>query len=466
MARRDILSPDFRTAPWWWEGFTPPEDPPAELPRAVDVLIVGGGYAGVHCALTLAEAGRRPLVLDAERLGWGASTRSGGQVTGGVNVGKIPGGGNAMEGAATRRQTILRDSAAGMRHLLDLIERHQIQCGWHATGRLTALWTDAHWESWEKKLDDLNRFTDADARMIPPERMREEVGSDAYAGGVLIGRAGHLHPARLYGGLLDAARRAGVRAHGGTRVTGIARVPGGWRVETSRGPVQADTVVLATNGYTGRLVGDFHRQVIPVTTHMIATEELPEDLAQRIMPQDRAVSETRRVVNHYRLSPDGRRLLFGGRARFFPAKEEVTAAILHRQMVRRFPELAGIRVTHSWGGRVAVPFDYMPHIGEHEGIHYAMGCNGSGVVMMNWLGHSLARKILSGGKEPINAFDAGPMPTHPLYHGTPWFLPVVGTYYQIRDRLDHRPAAPARTGQEDTPAIGSSSSERKADHHA
>ncbi len=111
--------------------------------------MVGGGYAGVHCALTLAENGRDVLVLDAERLGWGASTRNGGQVTGGVNVGKIPGGGNATAGVmAARRQAVLRDAAAAMRHLEETIERHQIQCGLRKTGRLTALWTTDHWTGW------------------------------------------------------------------------------------------------------------------------------------------------------------------------------------------------------------------------------------------------------------------------------------------------------------------------------
>jgi len=438
-----IFTDDFRTSPWWWEGFTPPEDPPAKLPKEVDVLIVGGGYAGISCALTLAEAGRSPLVLDAERLGWGASTRNGGQVTGGVNVGKIPGGGNAVQKAAERRIAMLRDAARGMDFLLESSRRHGIDCGWHPNGRLTALWTASHWSGWQARLEDLNRHTGADARMIPKAAMKEEIGTDFYAGGVLIGRAGHLHPARLYGGLLAAAQKAGAAAHGRTRVETIARTAGGWQVVTSKGALRAGTVVIATNGYTGRLVGQLHRQVIPVTTHMITTEELPSGLAQRIMPRNRAVSETRRVVNHYRLSPDGRRLLFGGRARFFPAAERATAAILHRLMVQRFPELSGVRVSNSWGGRVAVPFDYLPHIGEHDGIHYALGCNGSGVVMMNWLGHGVAHKIL-GTPGPAAAFDIGAMPTHPLYHGAPWFLPAVGTYYQVRDWLERRPAARAR----------------------
>jgi glycine/D-amino acid oxidase-like deaminating enzyme len=440
-----IFAQDFRTTPWWWEGYSPPVEAPTDLPAEADVLIVGGGYAGIQCALSLAEGGRSPLVLDAERLGWGASTRSGGQVTGGVNVGKIPGGGNAVAQAKAQRQGMLRDAADGMTHLLATIERHQIQCGWHPTGRLTALWTPAHRAGWEARLDDLNTHAQAGARMVSREEMRSEIGSDHYAGGVMIARGGHLHPAELYGGLLAAARRAGAVAQGSVRVTSITRGAAAWRVETSRGVVRAGTVVIATNGYTGKLIGGLHRRVIPVTTHMIATEPMPPELARSIMPMNRAVSETRRVVNHYRLSPDGTRLLFGGRARFFPAEEHVTAAILHRLMVERFPQLHDIRISNSWGGKVAVPFDYLPHIGKYEGIHYALGCNGSGVMMMNWLGHGIARKILEKPDGPINAFDGGPMPTHPLYHGTPWFLPFVGTYYQARDWLDRRrpPKQPA-----------------------
>lgn len=437
-----IFAEGFRTTPWWWEGFTPPEDPPAELPKSVDVLVVGAGYAGVHCALTLAEHGRDVLVLDAERLGWGASSRSGGQVTGGANVGKTPGGGNAVarSAAVERRHALLRDAAAAMRHLETTIERHQIRCGWRLSGRLTALWTPTHWKGWEARLEDLNEYAAAEARMIPREDMRAEIGTGFYAGGVLIGRGGHLQPAELFGGLLAAARAAGARAHGMTPVQAIERVPGGWQARTPRGTVRAEQVVIATNGYTGPLVPALHRRALPVTTHMIATEPLPAGLAQRIMPRDRAVSETRRVVNHYRLSPDGTRLLFGGRARFFPAEGRVTAAILHRLMTERFPELAGVRITNSWGGKVAVSFDYVPHIGQQDGIHYAMGCNGSGIVMMNWLGHGVARKIIEGGTAPVNAFDTGGAPTHPLYHGVPWFVPVVGTYYQVRDWADRRRA--------------------------
>jgi len=201
-------------------------------------------------------------------------------------------------------------------------------------------------------------------------------------------------------------------------------------------------VVFTTNAYVGAyargLAPDLRRGVVPVATHMIATEELPADLARTILPTNRGVSETRRVISHYRLSPDGRRLLFGGRASFFPLETRRTAALLHRAMVARFPQLIGTRITHGWGGRVAVTLDRLPHIGGGEGRFFAVGCQGSGVTMMTYLGHSLAEKILANEGGPVNAYDSGLPPHHPLYDGTPWFMPAVGSWYQFRDRLERR----------------------------
>jgi glycine/D-amino acid oxidase-like deaminating enzyme len=173
---------------------------------------------------------------------------------------------------------------------------------------------------------------------------------------------------------------------------------------------------------------------------MIATEEMPEDLARTVLPTNRCVSETRRVISHFRLSPDGRRLLFGGRATFFPLEPRRTAALLHRAMVERFPQLAGVRISNAWGGRVAMTLDRLPHIGGGDGRFFVAGCQGSGVTMMTYLGHSLARKMLAEDPGPINAYDDGLPPGHPLYDGTPWFMPALGSWYQFQDRME-RPRA-------------------------
>jgi glycine/D-amino acid oxidase-like deaminating enzyme len=435
----DIFAPDFQRRPYWWEAYEPPEPGDDALPSRADVAIVGAGYTGICCALTLREAGIDAVVLEAGRPGQGASTRSGGQVSGGVNVQKkaLADVGESAEQRDERLAARLRDAAASMTYIESLIERHGIECGWHKTGRLTTMWLPQHYDAWKDRMAQLNACTGSRARMISPEELPREIGSRVYHGAALIERAGHLHPARLYGGMLDAARTAGARVYGNAPVESIARRSGGYAVATPRGTVRAQQVVIATNGYTSRNLAELHRKVVPIATYMIATEELSPDLAASLLPTNRAVSESRRVVNHYRLSPDGRRLLFGGRARFTPASEETTARLLHRAMIKRFPQLGGMRITHSWGGNVAMTLDSMPHIGGAGGLHYALGCNGSGVAMMSYLGHSVGRKIAECPAGPINAFDMGEIPGHPFYFGNTWFLFAIGSWYQARDAYDH-----------------------------
>lgn len=440
MSHRDaIFSADFQKRPYWWEAYTPPESDGQAPPQHADVAIIGGGYTGICCALTLAEAGVKAVVLEAGRLGQGASTRSGGQMSGGVNVQKkaLAQVGESSQERAERLAARMRDASAGMQYIESLIARHGIECGLRKTGRLTAMWLPQHYAAWSERIDELNASTDSRASMVPRDALREQIGSDVYFGAALVENAGHLHPAQLYGGMLDAARKCGATLCGDTPVTHIERLAGGYRVHTARGPVHAEQVVIATNGYTDDKMAGLRSKVIPIATYMIATEELSPDLARSILPTNRAVSESRRVVNHYRLSPDGKRLLFGGRARFTPTNEATTARLLHRAMTRRFPQLQCTRITHSWFGNVAMTLDAMPHIGGRDGLHYALGCNGSGVTMMGYLGHSVARKIIERPKGPINAFDLGEIPGHPFYFGNTWFLFGIGSWYQTRDTYEH-----------------------------
>ncbi|WP_228129180.1 FAD-binding oxidoreductase [Pusillimonas sp. T7-7] len=439
-----IFSPEYKREPFWWEAFKPCESDDLPVDKHIDVAVIGGGYAGTCCALTLANAGARPVVFEAGALGQGASTRSGGQVSGGVNVQKkaLASGVEDEQQREARLVARLRDAAASMTYIEHLIDDYKINCGWHKTGRMTAMWIPAHYEAWKSRLAPLNEHTQAGARMLPPEALAGEIGSSIYHGAALIERGGHLHPALLYAGMLEAARGAGARFLSHAGVKSIERSSGGYLLKTSKGDFRAEKVVIATNGYTSSLTPDLKRQVLPIASHMIATEELAPDLARSILPTNRAVSESRRVVNHYRLSPDGKRLIFGGRARFTPASEDKTARLLYRAMLKRFPQLEGVRITHSWGGKVAMTFDSMPHIGGADGLYYALGCNGSGVAMMSYLGHSVARKILAQSTQPINAFDNTVMPRHPLYFGSTWFLFAVGSWYQFLDAQEKRQASP------------------------
>jgi glycine/D-amino acid oxidase-like deaminating enzyme len=210
---------------------------------------------------------------------------------------------------------------------------------------------------------------------------------------------------------------------------------GSFVVETSRGTVRAKHVMAATNGYTGKATPWHRRRLIPVASYMIATEELGEERVRKALPKLRVYGDTKKVLYYFRPSPDYRRILFGGRASFMDADTRRSGATLHRFLTDLIPELEGVKVTHTWKGNVAFAFDMMPHVGCEDGVHYAMACNGSGVTTMTHLGTVVAQQILGGGNS-ISAFARLPFPTKPFYTGNPWFLPIVGTAYQLQDRMD------------------------------
>jgi glycine/D-amino acid oxidase-like deaminating enzyme len=434
VARADIFHPDFAPEPFWWEAYRPVAGDLAELPRAARVAIVGGGYAGLAAALELARHGIDAVVLERGTLGIGASTRNGGSVSGGVNIGKSFSG-RATEVDPERTHRLLSDASDAFSLIEQLIVDEGIECFWQKRGRFVGAWTPKHYAHQEHRLRALNDDAASGAYMVPRERQREEIVSDYYYGGMVVERSASLHPALYYKGLLDACRRREVTVCAEASVEKIAACGAGWRVETSRGEIVAGDVVIATNGYTGALTPALRRRVVPIASHIIATEPLPLDLAGALIPKRRSVSDTKRVLCYYRLSPDGGRMVFGGRARFTAADPVLCARILYGYMTERFPQLKGVRLTHSWTGNTAFTLDALPHMGEEGGLHYCLGCNGSGVAMMTYLGTQTARKIARAANAPC-AFDAAEFPGHPLYTGNPWFLPLVGGWYRMRDRLD------------------------------
>jgi glycine/D-amino acid oxidase-like deaminating enzyme len=279
----------------------------------------------------------------------------------------------------------------------------------------------------------LNAAEPGSAELLPRERLAEELGTTLYHGGLRIARAGALHPARYTQGLAAAAARAGATLAGGVAVQGIARDGAGFVLATSAGAVRARQVMVATNGYTGRATPWHRRRVIPVASYMIATEELGADRVRALLPHGRVYGDTKKILYYFRPSPDLGRILFGGRATLSDTDPRIGARWLHRQLVNLFPQLDGTRITHGWKGNVAFAFDMLPHVGVRDGVHFALGCNGSGVTTMTHLGTVAARMML-GGDNRISAFARLPMPTLPGYTGTPWFMPLVTGWYRMQDR--------------------------------
>jgi glycine/D-amino acid oxidase-like deaminating enzyme len=429
-----IFHQDFKAVPFWWEAHKPIALPEIKLPRESRVAIVGAGYAGLSAALELSKQGLDCVVLDANEPGFGGSTRNGGMVSSGANVGKRY---MSKPMPAEQAAPYLADAADAFTLIEDLITREKIKCGWTKSGYFLGAWCKSHFDDMAMKVATLNAAADSGCYLVPPERQREEIGSDYYRGGMVVGRYAHIHPALYFKGLLDICTRRAVQIASKTPVTRLTETATGWSVETPRGTIQAGDVIVATNGYTGDITPQLKRRVIPVGSYIITTEELPADLATALSPKNRAISDTRRVLTYYRLSPDGKRMIFGGRAKFGHTDPVETAPILYRFMIDRFPQLKGVKITHAWTGNVAFTLDELPHMGKFKNLHYALGCNGSGIAMMSYLGQQTARKV-AGKANRICAFDRPEFPSHPLYTGNTWFLPWVGRYFRTRDWIDRQ----------------------------
>ena len=427
-----IFHRDFKPRPFWWEACAPQALPESALPKSVRVAIVGAGYTGLNAALELQAQGLDCIVLDAAEPGFGASSRNGGMVSGGVNVGKryltrpMP---------DDQAAPYLADAADAFSYIEDLIARENIACHWIKSGYFSGAWCNAHFQAMAKKSALLNEHAQSDTYVVPRERQREEIGSDYYRGGIVVRRAAQIHPALYFKGLLDLVQARAIPVAANTPVTGLTETGAGWSVTTPRGVIKAADVIIATNGYTGDVTPQFKRRVVPVGSYIIATEELPDEIARGLSPKNRTLADTRRVLTYYRMSPDGRRLIFGGRAMFGHTDPVETAGILYRFMTDRYPQLNGVKITHAWTGNVAFTLDELPHMGRFDNLHYAMGCNGSGIAMLSYLGHQTARKI-AGKVNRICAFDQPDFPDHPLYSGNTWFLPWIGRYFRTRDWID------------------------------
>ena len=428
------FAPNFQERPFWWEA-APPAPAETPLPDSAEVLVVGGGIAGLSTALELARNGMKPLVIDREPIGWGASSRNGGALSGAGSLGKTRGDLEQAFGAKFVAE-LAEEGEQAFEDFEALVKRENLDCDYVRCGRFVGAHAPKAMEALKKRAEMINKAGGEQAFILPKERVEEEIATPRYHGGMLLLRAGSLHPAKYTQSLARAAAGHGATLISGVEMQGYTReADGGFVVQTSRGKIRARHLMLGTNGYTGTMTPWHRRRLIPVASYMIATEELGEERVRRALPKLRVYGDTKKILYYFRPSPDYRRILFGGRASFMDADTKRSAATLHRFLTHLIPDLRGVKLTHSWKGNVAFAFDMMPHVGVNEGVHYAMACNGSGVVTMTHLGKAAAHLILGGGNRP-SAFSRLSFPTRPLYTGNPWFMPVVGTAYQIKDRLE------------------------------
>ncbi|HEX5147873.1 MAG TPA: FAD-binding oxidoreductase [Candidatus Limnocylindrales bacterium] len=419
----------------FWQATMPalPDRSGRQLPDSVDVVVIGGGYTGINAARELARRGVAVSLVEARTLGFGASTRNGGIVHPGYKWG--PRELVHRYGEDTGR-ALYSETLDGYETVKRLIAEEAIDCDFREAGHLELAYAPSHVGELEHAQASLASMG-VETSIVGRDRIREEIGSDAYFGALAVPNSGLLHPGRYFAGLAGAAERAGADLHEGVRARVIRRqADGRFVVETDRGAILARDVFVATNGYTDGVVPSLRRRIIPIGSYIIASEPLPEELARELSPKGRSFFDTKNFLYYWHVSTD-RRMVFGGRASFMPSSIDRTAAILHRGLLEVHPQLAGYRIDYAWGGNVGFTFDRMPHVGRTaQGVAYAMGCCGTGVALMTQLG-TQAGDWLAGGEEPVLARLKFPLVPAP-YEGRPWFLPFAGEWFRLQDRLAAR----------------------------
>jgi glycine/D-amino acid oxidase-like deaminating enzyme len=400
--------------------------------RRFDVAVIGAGYTGLSAARVLARAGASVVVLERERAGWGASSRNGGQVLTGTKL--DPPVLVARYGEARARQ-LFDASREAIASLEQVIATESIACDYERTGHIQAAWKPAHYRAFRDQQELLARVFAHRVELIPRSEQRLELGSDAYHGLLVDPASAAINPAKYVVGLTAAAVRAGVVILEQTPVASFSRALSGWTVRIPRGDIGVRDVLVATNGYTNGAAPALRRRLIPVGSYVIATEPLPAAEAAVLLPRRRVAFDSKRFLFYFRLSADNR-VVFGGRAEFAVATPETTrhaAGLLRRGLVRIFPQLGSVRVDYAWSGNVAFTRDRLPHAGTLEGVYYAGGYCGHGIATATYLGTLIGRRM--AGEEIEHPLFDDHFPPIPLYGGTPWFLPLVGAYYRIRDCL-------------------------------
>ncbi len=396
-----------------------------------DLCVVGGGCTGLSAALHAAERGLSVVLLEGGLIGWGASGRNGGQIIPGLRKGAAELIARYGQGEA-RALFALALEARSL--TLDLIQRHAIACDLKLTGHLAAAAKSSDMDHYAKEVDALMHVMDyPHAILVSKADMASELASPGYHGGLIDKLGGHYHPMNYTIGLARAAEAAGLTLHEASAALRLTQTAAGVRVETEKGAVTAANVILAGDALLGaNLAPQIASHIMPVANYIVATEPLDDPAA--LIAYDRAVSDSRFVVNYFRLTADGR-MLFGGGERYSTRPPRDIAAFAGQHMRRVFPQLAKARIDYAWGGLVSITRTRLPHIGRQGGVYFAHGYSGLGAILSTLAGKLMAQAI--GGeaadfdrfaKIAPAAFPGGTLLRGPLYTlGMLW--------YAMRDRL-------------------------------
>ncbi len=400
-----------------------------------DVCVVGAGYTGLSAALHLAQKGYSVTVLEAEKVGWGASGRNGGQVAQDHNmdhedlIKKV-----GLEAA----NALWHMSIESVDLVKDLIKEHDIQCDLKS-GVLHVAAKKSHNKHMEESVaykQDILKYEHVS--FVPQDEVREMLGTNKYFSGELMSDAAHLHPLNYALGLAKAAVKAGVTIYEHSRVIQYDAgnsLDKNAIIETESGQVKAKYVLLACNGYLGNLEPKIAGKIMPINNFILATEPLSEELCRKINRDDVAVADSKFVVNYFRMSAD-KRLLWGGGENYTSRFPKDIGSFVKKYMLESYPELKDVKIDYGWGGTLAITLNRMPYFDRLEkNVFVAQGYSGHGVALAT-LGGKLMADAISGNAEKFDIFNSVPTPTFPGGTLLRWPGLVAGMlYYAMRDRF-------------------------------
>ncbi len=424
-------------SPYWWDG-QPQYNNNNDLPSMADVVIVGAGYTGLSAAITLAKSGLNVVVLDAENIGFGASTRNGGMLGSGHKI--------ATEQAARKYGSdiaaqIHQEANASLVFTTNLIKENNIDCDLQICGRLRTSWLPQDQINMSKNLKKLKAIEYFNSNMIEPESMSHSIQTDLYFGGQYYQDHGAVQPRKFHYGLLQLALDAGALVFGKTCVTKVDPVPNNndkcFNVFTSSVTIKCKDVLMATNGYSRSELSKYlSRRIVPIPSYILTTEDIGINKVRSLLPGGHCMVETRKRYCYYRATPCGRRIMIGTRAAMHSISAEAALPIVRKMLTEIFPSLADVGISHCWTGFTGFSFSKLPSLNYYNGIYSAMGYCGNGVAMAPYLGNRAALKILNP-ENRVTVFEETPLTTRPYYFGNPWFLPIASVYFRGYDLLDN-----------------------------
>jgi gamma-glutamylputrescine oxidase len=425
--------PDASHMPSWYAASctAPPPAPPLQGGAEADVAVIGGGLAGISGALHLAERGRRVVLLEEHRLGWGASGRNGGQALVGVACGQ--GKLERLLGDADAR-LVWQASVEAVGMMRERIARHAIDCDW-VDGHMMVAEKPRHLAELEAARAEFERYGYHGTQLLDAAGTRALLATERYIGALLDPGSAHLHPLKYTLGLAAAARAAGVQVHEGTRAISFTRRAGQLVVRTPGGELRCDQLLLAGNTGLGPLAPALARKIIAIDTYIVATEPLGQQRATELVRNNAAVADLNWIIDYYRRSAD-HRLLFGGRVSYSGMKRFEAVPATRARMLRVYPQLEGVRIEHHWGGALDITVNRAPHFGRLErDVYFLQGFSGHGLALTGMAGR-LAAEAMAGASERFEAFARIP---HRDFPGGAFLrrpaLVLAMLWYRMRDLL-------------------------------